>query len=42
MDLRWITIDSVKVLQKYVYIRTDTVGDDLVPIYEWQTVPDVG
>ncbi len=45
MDLRWTVVDGDMVLQKYVYIRTDTVegpdGLDLVPVYEWQTVPTV-
>lgn len=41
MDLRWITIDSVLVLQKYVYTETILVGEELVPQYEWQTVPTV-
>jgi hypothetical protein len=41
MDLRWITFENVLVLQKYVYTGTILVGEELVPQYEWQTVPTV-
>lgn len=41
MDMRWTVISSVLTLQKYVYVRTDTVDGELVQIYEWQTVPTV-
>ncbi len=40
MDLRWVTRDSVRVLQKYCYTGTELIGDELVQVYEWQDVPD--
>ena len=42
MDLRWTTIDSVLVLQKYVLTgSTVDENNDIVLVYEWQTVPTV-
>ncbi len=42
MDLRWTTVDSVLVLQKHVLTGTTVdENNDIVLVYEWQTVPTV-
>ncbi len=40
MDLRWVVRNSVRVLQKNVFVRNDTIDEEIVAVYEWQDVPE--
>lgn len=42
MDLRFLMVDGVAVLQKYVFVRNDTDQDgNITAIYDWENVPTV-